>query len=86
MTPDASLQKLMPIRYPLTRLLMNRAHKESGHRSCDATLAHFRSKYWTAHGSKIAQSVVRRETGIPRDGTIAGSSFEASAAFYPHYA
>ena len=57
MTPDASLQKLMPTRHPLTRLLMNRAHKESGHRSRDTTLAHFRSKYWTAHGSKIAQSV-----------------------------
>ena len=56
MTPDASPQKLIPTRHPLTRLFMERAHKESGHRSRDVTLAHFRQKYWTAHGSKIAQS------------------------------
>ena len=57
MTPDSALQKLMPTRHPLTRLFMDRAHKECGHRGRDATLAYFRRKYWTTHGSKIAQSV-----------------------------
>ena len=57
MTPDASLQRLLPTRHPLTRLLMVRAHKECGHRGRDAILAHFRRRYWTAHGSEIAQSV-----------------------------
>ena len=56
MTPDASLQKLIPTRHPLTRLFMERALKKSEHRSRDVTLAHFRQKYWTAHGIKIAQS------------------------------
>ena len=57
MTPDASLQKLMPTQHHLTRLFMERAHKECAHRGRDATLAYFRRKFWTAHGSKIAQSV-----------------------------
>ena len=56
MTPGTSLQKLMAIRHPVTRLFIERAHKESEHRSRDVTLADFRLKYWTAHGCKIAQS------------------------------
>ena len=43
----------MPTRHPLTRLFMIRAHKECGHRDRDATLAHFRSKYWTAQLCKL---------------------------------
>ena len=35
---------------------MDRAHKESGHRGRDRTLAQFRQKYWVAQGSKVAQS------------------------------
>ena len=57
MTPDASLQKLLPTRHPVTRLFMKRAHKDCGHRGRDPTLARFRQKYWVAHGSKIAQAV-----------------------------
>jgi hypothetical protein len=56
MTTDASLQRLLPTNHQLTRLLMDRAHKECGHRGRDATLARFRQKYWIAQGSKIAQS------------------------------
>ena len=57
MTPDASLQKLLPTRHPVTRLFMKRAHKDCGHRGRDPTLARFRQKYWIAQGSKIAQSI-----------------------------
>ena len=91
MTPDSSLQKLIPTRHPLTRLFMDRAHKECGHRGRDATLAHFRLKYWTAHDRSICKEqmpivqVTRRETGNPRDGTIARRPFEASAALYLHH-
>lgn len=56
MTPDAALQRLLPTHHQLTRLLMDRAHREGGHRGRDATLARFRQQYWTAYGSKIAQS------------------------------
>ena len=57
MTPDASLQKLLPTRHPVTRLFMKRAHKDCGHRGRDPTLARFRQKYWVAQGSKIAQFI-----------------------------
>lgn len=57
MTPDASLQKLLPTHHPVSRLFMERAHRKCGHRGRDPTLARFRQKYWVAHGSKIAQSV-----------------------------
>ena len=57
MTPDVSLQKLLPTRHPVTRLLMERAHRLCVHRGRDPTLARFREKYWVAHGSKLAQSV-----------------------------
>ncbi|CAB4022925.1 RNA-directed DNA polymerase from transposon X-element [Paramuricea clavata] len=57
MTPDASLQKLLPTHHPVTRLFMERAHKQRVHRGRDSTLARFRQKYWIAQGSKIAQTV-----------------------------
>ena len=56
MTPDGALQRLLPTHHQLTRLLMDRAHREGGHRGRGATLARLRAKYWTAYGSKIAQS------------------------------
>ena len=57
MTPDASLQRLLPSRHSVTRLFMERAHKDCGHRGRDPTLVRFRQKYWVTHRSKIAQSV-----------------------------
>ena len=56
MNPDASLHKLLPTHYQLTDLLMDRAHKECGHRGCDAVLARFGQKYKVAQGNKIVQS------------------------------
>ncbi|RUA05209.1 MAG: hypothetical protein DSY43_05115, partial [Gammaproteobacteria bacterium] len=55
MTPDSSLQKLLPACHRATRLLMERAHR-NGHRGRDATLALFRTKYWVSQGSKLARS------------------------------
>ena len=55
-TPDASLHKLLPTHHRLTHLLMDRAHKECGHRGRDAALARFRQKYKVAQGNKIVQS------------------------------
>ena len=54
MTPDDTLQRLLPTHHHLTRLLIDRAHKESGHRGRDGS--RFRQKYWVAQGSKVAQS------------------------------
>ena len=55
-TPDSSLQKLLPNQHPATRLFMQRAH-QAGHRGRDATLAQFRMRYWVPHGSKLGRSV-----------------------------
>ena len=57
MTPDASLEKVLPTHHPVTRLFMERAHKQCVHKGRDSTLARFRQKYWIAQGSKIAQTV-----------------------------
>ena len=54
MTPDSSLQRLLPSKHPATRLFMQRAHQAGGHRGRDATLARFRMHYWTPQGSKLA--------------------------------
>jgi hypothetical protein len=56
MITDASLQRSLPTNHQLTRLLMDRAHKECGHRGRDATLAGFRQKYWIAQGRKIVSN------------------------------
>ena len=56
MTPDSSLQKLLPTCHTATRLFMERAHR-AGHRGRDATLARFRMHYWVPRGSKLARSV-----------------------------
>ena len=55
MTPDSSLQRLLPSKHPATRLFMQRAHQAGGHRGRDATLARFRMQYWTPQGSKLAR-------------------------------
>ena len=57
MTPDSSLQRLLPSKHPATRLFMERAHQAGGHRGRDATLARFRMRYWTPQGSKLAKLV-----------------------------
>jgi len=57
MTPDGSRQVLLPADHVVTRMLMREAHVSGCHRGRDATLARFRSRYWTPHGSKIASSV-----------------------------
>ena len=57
MTPDSSLQRLLPSMHPATRLFTQRAHQAGGHRGRDATLARFRMHYWTPQGSKLARLV-----------------------------
>ena len=57
MTPDSSLQRLLPSKHPATRLFMQHAHQAGGHRGRDATLARFRMHYWTPQGSKLARLV-----------------------------
>ena len=49
---------LMPNNHPYTKLLMKQAHRTSGHRGRDATLARFRTQFWTPQGSKVAKSIV----------------------------
>lgn len=56
MTPDSSLQKLLPNQRPATRLFMQGAH-QAGQRGRDAVLARFRMCYWEPHGSNVARSV-----------------------------
>ena len=54
MTPEGEAQVLLPAEHCVTRLLMREAHEACGHRGRDATLARFRCRYWTPHGSKLA--------------------------------
>lgn len=56
MTHNSSLQKLLPTRHQVTRLMMRRDY-ESGHRGRNATLARFRQLNWVIQGSKLAQFV-----------------------------
>ena len=44
---------LMPNNHPYTKLLMKQAHRTSGHRGRDATLARFRTQFWTPQGSML---------------------------------
>ena len=59
MTPDSSLQRLLPLKHPATLLFMQHAHQAGGHRGPDATLARFPMHYWTPQGSKLARLVKR---------------------------
>ena len=52
----AHMHRLLPSTHWYTKLLMRQSH-ERGHRGRDATLAQFREKYWTPHGSRLAKSV-----------------------------
>ena len=47
-------QHLLPSDHWYTMLVMKEAH-EAGHRGRDATLAQFRERHWTPHGSKLAR-------------------------------
>ena len=57
MTPDSSLQRLLPSKHPAARLFMQRAHQAGGHGGRDATLTRFRMHYCTPQGSKLARLV-----------------------------
>ena len=57
MSPDNTPQSLIPSKHPATRIMMWDAHVACKHHGRDSTLARFRQKYWTPHGSKIAGSV-----------------------------
>ena len=56
MTPDSSLQRLLPSKHPATHLFMQCA-RQAGHRGRDATLARFQMHNWTPEGSKLARLV-----------------------------
>ena len=58
LVPENESQYLIPTGHPVTRLLMQQAHKDVAHKSHDSTLARFRQKFWTPQGSKVATSVV----------------------------
>ena len=57
MTPEGEPQILLPSRNHVTQLFMMDAHRSSGHRGRDSSLARFRFKYWTPHGTKLAWAV-----------------------------
>jgi len=57
MTSTQNLQILLPTENVFTKLLMQKAHVDSGHRGRDATLARFRSEFWITQGTKKARSV-----------------------------
>ena len=57
MTPDSSLQRLLPSKHSATCLFMDRAHQAGGHRRRDATLPGFQMRYWMPQGSKVARLV-----------------------------
>ena len=50
-------QILLPYASRWTKLIMQEAHKESGHKGGQSTLAHSRQKYWVSRGLKLAQWV-----------------------------
>lgn len=57
MTIHGDPQILLPYSHYITKLLMIQAHRDCIHKGRDTTLARFRLKYWTPHGSKLAQQV-----------------------------
>ena len=60
LTPDNRPHILMPHDHPFTHLLMKESHEHSGHRGRDATVAKFRTRFWTSHATKISKSVCSR--------------------------
>ena len=60
LTPDNRPHILMPRDHPFTHLLMKESHEHSGHRGRDATVAKFRTRFWTSHATKISKSVCSR--------------------------
>ena len=57
LTPENRPLILLPGRHQLTKLFMVEAHKQSGHRGRDATVAKFRTRFWTPHATKLSKSV-----------------------------
>ena len=52
----SELPRFLPRSHPLTKLAMTDAHK-AGHRGRDATLARFRTRFWTPRASALAKMV-----------------------------
>lgn len=59
LTPENVPQVLLPSSHPLTRLLMKEAHHSGGHRGRDATVARFRTKFWTSRASKLSDAICK---------------------------
>ena len=57
LTPDNKPQILLPRNHHYTKLCMLEAHRLSGHRRRDATVARFRSRFWTSHASKMSKNI-----------------------------
>ena len=57
LTPENEPQILLPYDHPLTKRIMRDAHCASGHRGRDATVARFRSRFWTSHATKLSKVV-----------------------------
>ena len=57
LTPDNKPMVLLPNNHPLTRLIMIEAHRDCGHKGRDTTVARFRSRFWTAHATKMSKSI-----------------------------
>ena len=57
LTPENKPQILLPYSHPYTKLVMVDAHCKGGHRGRDATVARFRTRFWTSHATKLSKSV-----------------------------
>ena len=57
LTPDNKPQILLPRNHQYTKLCMLEAHRLSGHRGRDTTVAKFRSRFWTSHASKMSKNI-----------------------------
>ena len=58
LVPENSPQMLLPTKHIVTKLLMEQAHRQTIHGGRDSTLAKFRHKFWTPHGSQVASAAV----------------------------
>ncbi|XP_013384966.1 uncharacterized protein LOC106154941 [Lingula anatina] len=57
LTPENKPLILLPRKHPLTKLFMNDAHANCGHKGRDVTVAKFRSRFWTSHAAKLSKSI-----------------------------
>ena len=57
LTSEIEPQVLWPYDHPLTKRIMRDEHCAGGHPGRDATVARFRSKFWTSHATRLSKVV-----------------------------